>query len=35
MDDDGSKSISLYEFQKACRDFKVGIIDDNVPILFD
>jgi hypothetical protein len=35
MDDDGSKSISLYEFQKACRDFKVGINDDNVPILFD
>lgn len=35
MDDDGSKSISLYEFTKACRDFKVGISEDNVPILFD
>ena len=35
MDDDGSKSISLPEFTKACRDFKVGISDDNVPILFD
>ena len=35
MDDDGSKSISMPEFQKACRDFKVGISDDNVPILFE
>lgn len=35
MDDDGSKSISLPEFQKACRDFKVGISDDNVPIIFE
>ena len=35
MDDDNSKSISLYEFTKACRDFKVGISEDNVPILFD
>ena len=35
MDDDGSKSISLPEFAKACRDFKVGISDDNVPILFE
>jgi Ca2+-binding EF-hand superfamily protein len=35
MDDDGSKSISLYEFTKACRDFKVGISEDNVPILFE
>ena len=35
MDDDGSKSISLPEFAKACRDFKVGISDENVPVLFD
>src|SRR3569833_2932186 len=34
MDDDGSKSISLYEFTKACKDFKVGISEENVPELF-
>ena len=35
MDDDFSKSISLPEFSKACRDFKVGISEENTPILFD
>ena len=35
MDDDNSKSISLPEFIKACRDFRVGINEDNVPIVFD
>ena len=35
MDDDFSKSISLPEFTKACRDFKVGVSDENVPVLFD
>jgi Ca2+-binding EF-hand superfamily protein len=35
MDDDGSKSISLYEFTKACKDFKVGVSEDNVPLLFE
>ena len=35
MDDDGSKSISLYEFSKACKDFKVGINEENVPLIFD
>jgi Ca2+-binding EF-hand superfamily protein len=35
MDDDNSKSISEPEFAKACRDFKVGISDENVPILFE
>ena len=35
MDDDGSKTISLPEFNKACRDFRVGISEDNVPVLFD
>ena len=34
MDDDGSQSVSLPEFSKACRDFKVGISDENVPNLF-
>ena len=35
MDDDGSKSISQYEFSKVCRDFKVGINEENVPLIFD
>lgn len=35
MDDDGSKTISLPEFSKACRDFKVGISDENIPIIFE
>lgn len=35
MDDDGSKSISQYEFAKVCRDFRVGINEENVPTLFD
>lgn len=35
MDDDGSETLSLAEFTKACRDFKVGISEENVPILFD
>lgn len=35
MDDDGSKSISLFEFSKACKDFKVGINEENVPLIFD
>ena len=35
MDDDNSKTISEYEFTKACRDFKVGINEDNVPIVFE
>ena len=34
MDDDGSKTISEYEFSKACKDFKVGISEENVPLLF-
>jgi Ca2+-binding EF-hand superfamily protein len=35
MDDDGSKSISQYEFSKVCKDFKVGINEENVPLIFD
>ena len=34
MDDDRSGTLSEAEFGKACRDFKTGISDDNVPILF-
>ena len=34
MDDDGSQTLSLPEFSKACRDFRIGISDENVPILF-
>lgn len=35
MDDDGSKSISLPEFAKACKEFKAGVSEDNVPTLFE
>jgi len=35
MDDDGSHSLSEFEFAKACRDFKTGISEENVPILFN
>jgi Ca2+-binding EF-hand superfamily protein len=34
MDDDESNTLSLPEFVKVCRDFKVGINEENVPILF-
>ena len=34
MDDDGSRSLSYAEFTKAVKDFKVGISEENVPILF-
>jgi Ca2+-binding EF-hand superfamily protein len=35
MDDDGSKSISLPEFAKACKEFRVGISEENVPLVFE
>ena len=35
MDDDGSKTLCEQEFAKACRDFKTGISEENVPILFN
>ncbi len=35
MDDDESGCLSQYEFSKACRDFKIGISADNLPIIFD
>lgn len=34
MDDDGSQTLSLPEFVKLCRDLKVGVTDENAPILF-
>ena len=34
MDDDESRTLSQYEFAKACRDFKTGISEDNIPIIF-
>lgn len=34
MDDDNNGSLSQIEFWKACKDFKVGISEENVPILF-
>ena len=34
MDDDNSGSLSEREFWKACKDFKVGISEENVPTLF-
>ena len=35
MDDDESRCLSLYEFTKACRDFKVGISDEYLPTIFN
>lgn len=35
MDDDGSKSLSLQEFQKAVRDFKAEVAAEDVQVLFN
>ena len=35
MDDDGSKTINQQEFAKACKDFRIGISEENVPTLFN
>lgn len=35
MDDDCSHSLSLYEFTKAVRDFKIGISDEYIPTIFN
>ena len=35
MDDDDSKKLSIPDFGKACKDFKIGVSDENVPILFN
>lgn len=34
IDDDGSRTLNQQEFAKACRDFKIGISEENIPILF-
>ena len=34
MDDDESGALSLREFNKACKDFRIGISDENIPALF-
>jgi Ca2+-binding EF-hand superfamily protein len=34
MDDDGSKSLSIAEFEKACRDFKLEITSEDIGLLF-
>lgn len=35
MDDNNSRTLSLVEFSKACRDFKIGISDEYIPTIFD
>jgi calcyphosin len=35
IDDDGSHTLSLPEFTKACKDFKIGIGEDYIPTLFN
>lgn len=35
MDDDDSKSLNLYEFTKACRDFRIGISEEYLPTVFN
>lgn len=34
IDDDGSKSLSRQEFEKACRDFKIEIPSEDIGTLF-
>lgn len=34
MDDDGSRNLSLGEFRKACRDFRVNIDPAQIDTLF-
>jgi Ca2+-binding EF-hand superfamily protein len=35
MDDDGSHTLTLSEFTKACKDFRIGISDEYIPTLFN
>ena len=35
MDDDGSLTLSMPEFIKAVKDFRMGIAESSVPALFD
>jgi Ca2+-binding EF-hand superfamily protein len=34
MDDDGSKSLNRMEFEKACKDFKIDITQQDIGTLF-
>jgi Ca2+-binding EF-hand superfamily protein len=34
MDDDGSKTLSRQEFEKACRDFKMEIPTEDIGLVF-
>lgn len=34
MDDDGSKTLSKQEFEKACRDFKAEVAAEDIGTLF-
>ncbi len=34
MDDDGSKSLNRMEFEKACKDFKIDIVQQDIGTLF-
>jgi len=35
MDDDGSKSLSIEEFSKACKDFRVDLIQQEIQAVFE
>jgi len=35
MDDDNSRTLSIQEFTKACRELKVGISDEYIPTIFN
>jgi Ca2+-binding EF-hand superfamily protein len=35
MDDDNSRTLSIGEFTKACRDFRVGISEEYIPTIFN
>ena len=35
MDDDNTNCLNLHEFQKACRNLKIGISDEYLPTLFN
>ena len=35
MDDDNSRTLSINEFTKACREFRVGISDEYIPTIFN
>jgi hypothetical protein len=34
MDDDRSKSLSRYEFEKACKEYKMEFSSDDIGLLF-